>query len=230
MAKAEHYLLLDSETTLLGNPYDLAAIVTNKRGEILHQLAVIVADYADQPLFYDIRNPAWSLENAEKKKGNYALMLQNGQRTRASIAAVNKWLMMAISKYPGIYLTAYNLSFDYNVLNKAAIDLMPFTNRFCLWHAACNILAGKKYYNFALAHHYFNDRTKKGNMTIQTNAERMAHYVKGYYQEEQHTALSDVIDFELPILKKIVNSKGWKNKLEKPYNWNDFIVRDKYKA
>jgi hypothetical protein len=44
---------------------------------------------------------------------------------------------------------------------------------------------------------------------------------------EPHTALEDARDFEIPILQKIVRSKGWRDRIE-PYDWKKFQVKDHY--
>jgi hypothetical protein len=69
-------------------------------------------------------------------------------------------------------------------------------------------------------------------MSYRTNAETMARFVLGDpgIPDEPHTALEDVIDYELPILRAVV--KG--NKREKwlnptPWNWRELQVKNHFK-
>ena len=78
-----------------------------------------------------------------------------------------------------------------------------------------------------LDNHRFNNATDKGNMTFKTDAETVAGFVTGNLIAEPHTALEDARDFEIPILQKIVRSKGWRDRIE-PYDWKKFQVKDHY--
>ena len=151
----------------------------------------------------------------------------------ASISAINRWLEKAKVTHDPI-MTAYNLPFDLNKCENTGIDLTLFPSRFCLWAASYTRWAHKKdYQNFALSVHGFNPPTALGNMTYKTNAELMARYVLKMpdLPDEPHTALEDIIDYELPILRAVV--KGWKrenwmNPIS--YNWRECQVRDHFTA
>jgi len=230
MAKKEFFAIVDTETTKNDHVFDIACIIVDRRGVIHNKMAVIVRDFINEELFYDNNNAAWSKQIAIKKREEYEKMLSDGRRVVASVTAINRWMDKAIGQYNPT-LTAYNLSFDADKSHKSGIDLTGFSNRFCLWYAAANIFGNSKNFKaFALENHYFGNRTKNANMVIKTNAEVMAHFVTGDNVHEPHTALEDAQFFELPILKAVVNKKGWKNKLEKAFHWQDFVVKNHFKA
>lgn len=230
MAKKEYFVIVDTETTITDKVFDFAAIVVDRQGNIHHSMACIINEFCNDDLFYDTKNPEWSKAKAETKKAQYLEMVKSGSRIVASAGAVNRWLEKVNAKYNPV-LTAYNIAFDSGKCANSGIDLSIFKSRFCLWHLACEMFANKKaYLQFAMENHYFGNRTKFGNMTIQTNAEVMAHFVTGQYSAEPHTALEDAQYYELPILVACVNKKGWKEKIGKAYNWKNYQLKDHYKA
>ena len=230
MAKKEFFCIVDSETTINDKVFDFAAVVCDRHGNIQNQCAIIVNEFSQEDLFYDNRIAEWSKANAAKKREMYAAMVKDGRRMVAGYAAVNRWLEKVIAKYNPM-LTAYNLAFDSGKCANSGIDLTGFANRFCLWHLSSELFAKKKAYKaFALENHYFGNRTEKGNMVITTNAEKMAHFVKGEYNKEPHTALEDIIDFELPIMVACLKKRDWKNQCNTAYSWRDYIVKNHYKA
>ena len=146
------------------------------------------------------------------------------------MAAINRWLERVKIEYAPI-LTAYNLGFDLGKARNTGIDLDMFPERFCLWYLATAMIAStKNYKNFALSNHYFGSRTELGNMSYRTNAECMAHFVKGFFETEPHTAIEDAMHFELPILQSLVNRKGWKKKIGECYDWRNHQLRDHFTA
>lgn len=230
MAKKEFFILIDTETTIKDKVFDFAALVVDRKGEIYHSVACIVNESAGEDLFYDVNSPEWSRSNAMKKREAYAEMVNSGRRHVYSVSAINRWLEKINAKYNPA-LTAYNVAFDNGKCANTQIDLSIFKSQFCLWHLACEMFANKKaFMQFAMDNHYFGNRTAKGNMTIKTNAEIMAHFVTGQYNAEPHTALEDAQFFELPILVACVNKKGWKNKIGRAYNWRNYQLKDHYKA
>ena len=91
----------------------------------------------------------------------------------------------------------------------------------------------KNFLQFVLNVHGFNNPTKLGNMSFKTNAEIMARFVLGQpdLPDEPHTALEDIIYYELPIfcaLAKKMSKKDLQN--SKPYNWRACQVRDFYRV
>lgn len=229
MARKQFFAIIDTETTMQDTVADFAAVICDREGRIHHQCAVLVKDhYQAHELFHDKNaNDIWGYAGLEKRKQAYATMLDNGTRMLASVAAINRWLMLAIGKYDP-QLTAYNLAFDVSKCANTGIDLSPFTQRFCLWQASIgNICYSKKYRQFALDNHLFNSPTKHNNMTFKTTAEAVCGYLNNAFTIEPHTALEDARDFELPILKYILKRKRWQDNII-AYDWQKFQVRDHY--
>ena len=222
------YLLVDTETTMCGKVFDFAAIITDRKGNIYNKLAVIVDENKSKDLFSDNSSGFFDIKNVSLRKGTYSAMVDSGDRIIANIQTVNVWLDF-VNKTYNPELTAYNLGFDSRVCLDSGIELNIFNKSFCLWQAATGNLCNKRFFTFTLDNHYFNNRTAKGNMTVKTNAEVMAHYVTGTGNTEPHTALEDVVYFELPILLNVIKRKKWRDNI-KPYNWKKFVVRANYKA
>ena len=197
MMKKDIYLLIDTETTTNNLVVDFGAIVVNRKGEILHQCAILINGiFGVSSLWYDTTNSTgiWSKQGTDKRMTKYNTMLDNGSRMIASVNGINRWLERVKGKYNPI-LTAYNLPFDMNKCDNTGIDLTMFDQRFDLWTASFNRWAlTNKYKNFALENHAFNNRTQLGNMTYQTNAEIMAKFItQENLEDEPHTALEDLI-------------------------------------
>lgn len=240
MSKKDYFLLADTETTVTDKVADFAAIVCDRKGNIQTQCAVLLRDiFTDantHPLFVDLNVPfdsIWSRNGQGKRYNKYNEMLTQGSRMIASVAAVNRWLEKVKATFNPI-LTAYNLPFDVSKCENTGIDLSMFAARFCLWAAAYTRWAHtKKFRNFILSVHGFNSPTALGNMTYKTNAEVMARFILGQpdLPDEPHTALEDIIGYELPILTAVV--KGSKRDLwlnSKAYNWRDCQVKDHFIA
>lgn len=240
MAKKDYFLIVDTETTQDSLVADFGAVIVDRKGRIQTQCAVLVhgvyTNEQDHPLFHIFGDSGdiWSRAGLPKRYERYNSMLTNGTRQLASVAAINIWLAKARATY-NPYCTAYNLSFDADKCAKTGIDLAQFADRqFCLWHAAFTKWANTKAYkNFALSQHAFNAPTRHGNMSFKTNAEVMARFVTGNPQleDEPHTALEDVLYYELPILLKLVattKKQQWLNPT--PFNWRDVQVKDNFKA
>jgi hypothetical protein len=227
--KKKFYAIVDTETTCENTVADFACIIVDNQGVIHNQCAVIIQSEFSKGLFYDVKNPLWSKENANKKANDYQAMMQSGSRVLGSVNAVNRWIDKAIGKYNPI-LTAYNLPFDTEKCRNTNIDLAGFSDRFCLWAGAVgNICKTKNYKKFVLENHLFNKPTSLGNMTFQTNAEAVAGFLNNQWVAEPHTALEDAIYFELPILKALIKKRNWRENLE-AYNWRDFQVKNNFSA
>ena len=233
MAKKKHYLIVDSETTIDATVADFGAVIVDRHGEVFNQCAVLIrGHYGEKELFYDANSSdeIWTKRGLEKRKANYEKMLREGSRMLASVSAINRWLEKANERF-NPELTAYNLAFDVDKARNTAIDLDMFSDRFCLWHAASGVFAGRKdFKKFVLANHLFNPPTALGNMTFKTNAEVMAQYIIGsQLPPEPHTALEDITGYELPILIRLLRVKKWREKM-RAYNWKEWQVRDHYQA
>ena len=231
MAKKQFFAILDTETTISDTVADFAIIIVDREGKIHNQCAVLVAGhYGNHELFHDKNaNDLWGYAGLNKRKANYATMLESGLRMLASTNAINKWINQAIGKY-NPDLTAYNLAFDLAKCANTGIDLSGFNSRFCLWQAAVGNICNKKAFKqFALENHAFNNATKHGNMTFKTNAEIVCGFINNNFIEEPHTALEDARDFELPILTTIIKKRNWRDNI-RAYAWQDFQVKNHFTA
>ena len=66
-------------------------------------------------------------------------------------------------------------------------------------------------------------------MSYITNAEVMARFVLGNpeLEDEPHTALEDIVDYELPILNALIKTTKAKDYMNPtPYSWRDYQVKD----
>ena len=240
MAKKQYFLIVDTETTQDNLVADFGAVVCDRKGRIYNQCSVLIGgvyDMADvHPLFFDSSAPSdalWSKKGADRRYKKYNKMLKEGTRMLASAAAVNRWLERVRGKYDPV-ITAYNLPFDLGKCENTGIDLSIFSERFCLWAAAYTKWAkSKRYKNFILSVHGFNKPTEIGNMTYQTNAEVMTRYILNLpdLADEPHTALEDVIGYELPVLKAYLKNTRKKDLFNiDPYNWRSVQVKDHFTA
>ena len=238
MAKREYFLTIDTETTQDGKVADFAAVISDRKGEVYAQCAVLVngvfTDSENHPLFCTPgkEDTVFSKASLARRYNVYNDMVSGGMRMVASVAAINVWLAKANAKY-NPYLTAYNLAFDTDKCANTGIDLSDFASRrFCLWHAAVAKWASTSAYKrFILDTHSFNPPTAHGNMSYKTNAEVMARFVLGNpdLEDEPHTALEDVLYYELPILNRLLavsKKKEWLN--PGSFNWRNVQVRDHF--
>lgn len=238
MAKKDYFLIVDTETTQDGKVADFGAIVVDKKGNVVTQCAVMVngifTDRINHSLFYvdDPKDNLWSRESLTRRYNVYNKMVADGSRMIASVAAINRWLEKVNTIYSP-YMTAYNLPFDLDKCKNTDIDLSIFTKNFCLWAASYTKWGhSKKYKQFILDNHYFNKPTQYGNMTFKTNAEVMARFVTGIMlDDEPHTALEDVLFYELPIMLRLVNTtkkSDWLYPIA--YNWRECQVKNHFKV
>jgi hypothetical protein len=238
MAKKDYFFILDTETTQDAMVADFAGVICDRNGKVYTQIAVLVKDiYTDSvnhPLFhlYGDSGDLWSKAGLPKRYNHYNKMVESGSRMIASVSSINRWLDRAKVEYNPI-LTAYNLAFDVGKCENTAIDLTMFDMRFCLWYASVERWAkSKKYRQYILDNHNFIAPTDLGNMSYRTNAETMARFVLGEpdLPDEPHTALEDVIDYELPILRAVVKGSSRKNWMKpKAWNWRDLQVKNHFK-
>jgi hypothetical protein len=231
MAKKQFFAIVDTETTINDTVADIGIIICDKNGVIHNQMGVLVNEhFGAMELFHDKKaNDIWGYAGLQKRQANYEQMLNSGSRMLASVPAINRWINQAIGKY-NPELTAYNLSFDKNKCANTGIDLTGFKSEFCLWQAAIgNVCNSRKYREFVLQNHGFNNVTQHGNMTFKTNAEMVCGFINGEFITEPHTALEDARDFELPILRAILKKRNWRDNI-KPYAWREWQTKDHFKA
>jgi hypothetical protein len=229
------FMIVDTETTQCGRVVDFGAIICDKQGNVLASYAVLIREHffnpEEYPLFH-AKDFLGGKANLPKRYARYNAMIENGSRTIASVAAVNRWLAKANATYRPV-LTAYNLKFDEGVMTKTGIDHTIFQKRFCLWRAAAAKWGHTKAYRqMVLDTAAFNPETKNGNWSYQTKAEPMTRFVLGdaRFPDEPHTAYEDALEYEMPILVALV-----KNTLPKEYmnapacSWQNYQVRDHFK-
>lgn len=240
MAKKDFFLIVDTETTQDGMVADFGAVICDRKGKVYAQCAVLVngifTDQENHPLFYTSGDSSalWAKAGLPARYDRYNGMVASGARMLASVAAINIWLAKAFAEY-NPYLTAYNIAFDLDKCGNTGIILTDFASqKFCLWHSAVTKWAlTKKYRNFIADTHSFNNPTKHGNMSYKTNAEVMTRFVMDnpLLEDEPHTALEDVLYYEMPILVKLVNSTKKENWLNpEPFNWRKLQVKDHFRA
>ena len=236
--KKDYYLVIDTETTINDKVADFGAVICDRKGNIADQCGVLVSGvFGIDPLFYIPKEEAsslWSKQGKDRRFIKYNEMLENGTRMLASVNAINLWLAQVAGQYDPI-LTAYNLPFDMDKCNKTGIDLTMFENSFCMWRAAFNKYAmTKSYKNFTMQIHAINPPTKLGNCSFQTNAEVMARFIldEPDLQDEPHLALEDVVGYELPILKRLIQTtkKSVFMDPELGFDWRKVQLKNHFKA
>jgi len=240
MAKKDFFLTIDTETTQDDLVADFAAVITDKKGNIFAQCAVLVngifTDMENHPLFhiYGDDGDLWSKKALPKRYDRYNAMVEGGQRMICSVAAINIWLAKAQAQYTP-YLTAYNLSFDLGKCANTGIDLTGFADRqFCLMNSAkAKWAQSRAYRQFILENHLFKNPTKLGNMSYSTTAETMARFILGNpeLEDEPHTALEDILYYELPILNTLLRTTKKKNWLHaNAISWQQLQVKDFFRV
>ncbi len=238
--KKDYFLLMDTETTQDQKVADFGAIICDRKGKVYNQCGIMVdgifTDSENHPLFFDSKQPEdalWSKESADKRYAIYNGMIKEGSRMIASVAGINSWLAKAKAQYNPI-LTAYNLPFDLGKCHNTNIDLTLFDRNFCLMAVAQNMVKNdKKFLKFCLDNHLFGNRTGLGNMVFQMKAETLGNFICGTLEHEPHTALEDVIFWELPILKHVFKKYSVRKVLETKFRsvaWQDRQVKDFYKV
>jgi len=236
----DYFLLVDTETTQNQKVADFGAVICDRKGNIYNQCSVLVdgifTDKVNNPLFFDASaspDTLWSKESADARYGIYNDMVKNGSRMIASVSGVNSWLQKSINQYNPI-LTAYNLPFDLGKCVNTGIDLTGFNNKFCLMSVAQNMaLKDKNFLRFCLENHFFGNRTKLGNMVFQMKAETLGNYISGTIDHEPHTALEDVIYWEIPILKWVFKKLSVRKVLNENWSsvaWQNRQVKDFYRV
>ena len=238
--KKQYFLLVDTETTQNQKVADFSAVICDRKGKIYNQCAILVdgifTDSANNPLFFDSNASAddlWSKKSADTRYEIYNQMVKEGSRFIATVAGINSWLAKVNKEYNPI-LTAYNLPFDLGKSLNTGIDFTIFDNRFCLMAIAQTLaLKDKDFLRFCLDNHLFGNRTKLGNMVFQMKAETLGNYINGTLDHEPHTALEDVIYWEIPILKWVFKKLSIRKVLENRWSgvaWQNRQVKDFYKV
>ena len=199
------YLIVDTETTTKQTVADFGAVIVTKQGEIVERFgAMVYGQFGRLPLFSDPSEPdnaLWSEQSAKRREKDYYSMLETGERSVASVALINQWLVRVNAQYSPV-LTAYQLSFDLGKCRNTRINLGIFAERFCLMKAAkrkIGVLA--EYQQFCIDRGLLTAKGRKPQMT----ADAMAKFILGdSLEDEPHTALEDARDYEAAILTHIL--------------------------
>lgn len=235
MAKKDYFCIVDTETTQDATVADFGAVVCDRKGKIYASCGVLVKDHYDtKELFHNEKaGELWNSKSLKLRHDRYDMMLNQGSRMLGTVTAINRWLAKAVGQYDPI-LTAYNLSFDTGKCNNTGIDLTQFSQSFCLMNAAkYKWMGSKKYLNFVLKNHLFNNPSKLRNMSWSYKAENMARFVLNNpdMEDEPHTALEDAQFYELPILVKLVNTTKRKDWMTPEITgWQQWQVKDYFKV
>ena len=210
------YLIVDSETTRKNTVADFGAVIVSKQGEIVERFgSLVLGHFGKMPLFSDPSaedSELWSEQSAKRREKDYYSMLDTGERSIASPALINQWLVRVNAQYSPV-LTAYNLAFDLGKCRNTRINLGIFAQSFCLMKAAKKQLGTlAEYHNFCFENDFLTAKLRRPSMT----ANVMAKFVLGNeeLEEEPHTALEDAQFYEAPILTKMLESVTRKQILE----------------
>jgi len=209
------YLIVDTETTKKQTVADFGAVIVTKQGEIVERFgAMVLGHFGKMPLFADATAPdsaLWSEQSARRREKDYYSMLDTGERSIASPALINQWLVRVNAQYAPV-LTAYNLAFDLGKCRNTRIDLGIFAQSFCLMKAAKRQIGTlAEYHDFCHDNRFLTLALRKPSMTADT----MAKFILGVsLEDEPHTALEDAQFYEAPILTKILESVTRKQLLE----------------
>ena len=210
------YLIVDTETTKKQTVADFGAVIVTKQGEIVERFgAMVLGHFGKMPLFSDPSvedSELWSEQSAKRREKDYYSMLDTGERSIASPALINQWLVRVNAQYSPV-VTAYNLAFDLGKCRNTRINLGIFAQSFCLMKAAKRQIGQlAEYHEFCFDNDFLTAKLRRPSMT----ANVMAKFVLGNeeLEEEPHTALEDAQFYEAPILTKILESVTRKQLLE----------------
>ena len=209
------YLIVDTETTKKQTVADFGAVIVTKQGEIVERFgAMVLGHFGTMPLFADATAPdsaLWSEQSAKRREKDYYSMLDTGERSIASPALINQWLVRVNAQYAPV-LTAYNLAFDLGKCRNTRINLGIFGQSFCLMKAAKRQIGTlAEYHAFCNANGFLTAKRRDPSMTADT----MAKFILGVsLEDEPHTALEDAQFYEAPILTKILESVTRKQIME----------------
>jgi len=209
-----YYLIVDTETTQAQTVADFGAVVVTKQGEVIERFgAMVLNHFGKLPLFADPAAPdssLWSEQSAHRRAKAYHKMLDIGERSLASPALINQWLIRVNAQYSPV-LTAYNLAFDLGKCRNTKISLGIFAQSFCLMKAAKKVIGTTAdYHNFCFENDFLTAKLRRPSMTADT----MAKYIFGTsLEDEPHTALEDAQFYEAPILHTILQGGATRKQL-----------------
>jgi hypothetical protein len=226
MAKKQYFLVTDTETTVQGKVADFAAVLVDRQGREFARLAVMVeGQYGKHELFHDVRSSEeiWTLKGLKKRHNIYKTMLNEGTRAMASVSYINNWLTQIQQQYKNVIFCAYYANFDLRVMRDTGIRTEGFADVFCLWAGSANhVIGNKKYITHCLERKWLTPK-----LNLRTNAEAMAEFALGRELDpEPHTALEDVLFYEIPVLLWLVKHRSYKKYSQKSFNWRDWQLKN----
>ena len=168
------YLIVDSETTRKNTVADFGAVIVSKQGEIVERFgSLVLGHFGKMPLFSDPSaedSELWSEQSAKRREKDYYSMLDTGERSIASPALINQWLVRVNAQYSPV-LTAYNLAFDLGKCRNTRINLGIFAQSFCLMKAAKKQLGTlAEYHNFCFENDFLTAKLRRPSMTANVMA------------------------------------------------------------
>lgn len=225
----ENFLIIDTETTTkgenmpFGSVFDIGWTIANRQGQTLCERSYIVKEFSFQALN---KRKAFLIDNGFISERVYLDRIVQGSTKAVEWKSVISQLKKDCNKYNVEFIAAYNLTFDFNVINKTHFflsgnELDFFENYFLIdiYQACCyTVLNTEKYKKVATEQGWVSD---KGNYL--TKAETTYRYLfNKFYYIEEHTALSDTKDEKeilfylldniknIPLQAYKMNSQAWR--------------------
>lgn len=196
-----YFLLVDTETAGGFSQklvYDIGIMVTDRKGNVQKSFGFLIDEiWNDKKImdtaYYRDKIPTYSIEI---EKGNYQVK---------KFSEVLATIYSLIDEYKIKTITAYNLMFDLDALQKTSKKVLGETHDFeklkklCIWSFACEVLYTQKTYRkVATKQNWLKEKTKN----VLTNAEVGYRYItKNYDFIEEHKGLHDT-QIENTILAK----------------------------
>lgn len=226
MAKKQYFLVVDTETTVQGKVADFAAVLIDRQGREYARLAVLIeGQYGSHELFHDIRasEEIWTLKGLKKRHIAYKSMLNDGSRMMSSVSGVNNWIHQIQEQYKNVIFCAYFANFDIRAMKATGLRTEGYTDTFCLWAASVDKVKNDKAYIV----HCLQRKWLTAKLQFRTNAEAMAEFaLKRDLEPEPHTALEDVLDYEIPVLLWLVKNKSYTKYSQKAYSWHEWQLKN----
>lgn len=199
--RKNYFLLVDTETAGTFAEkwvYDIGIVVTDRKGNIQKQYAFLVKEIwenkkAMNSAYYREKIPTYTKEIKSK---NYEIK---------NFADILETIYSLIDEYQIKTITAYNLVFDLDALQKTSQAILGETHKFeklkklCIWSFACEVLYTQKTYKkIATQQNWLKENTNN----LMTSAEVGYRYItKNYDFIEEHKGIHDAL-IENKILAK----------------------------
>lgn len=219
----ENFLTIDTETTRrgenmpFGSVFDIGWTITNRQGQVLCERSYMVKEFKYEALN---KRRAFLIDSGFLTEQVYLQKILDNTIKVASWSNIIGQLKKDSKKHNVEYISAYNLTFDFNVINKTNFfltgkELNFFENFFLidLYHVCAYTVLNTPHYKKVASEKGWV--SEKGN--ILTKAETTYRYIFNKHDYiEEHTALADTKD-EAEILHHLLD------------NWVEFIPLQAYK-